>query len=341
MTSADVVLHIGLHKTATRFVQRALLHGLDHSRFLVNPEPLGHALKRALRHPGPENRAAAKAAAEQALRDVGERTLVVSDPTISGDMYSQHDDWHANLELVSTLFPDARVLYFVRHQSDWLQSAYRQSLVKGPGAPIEFFLNFRDGEFHARRARRLGGARNVEALGLRFLAIYVGYAKRFGADRVYLLRQEDLRSRPEAVIARLAEALGLEQLPVPPRRVNANRAFSALAIHLFFPGVYRWPRERKRNDPRWPVLRRARGRLRQIRAGLIRHGFDRFIYKDWDLLARHGMRGAIERHYAPEERALARVADTILREGPSGQALAESEHDPDGARVYPRNTLNE
>lgn len=325
MTLPDVVLHIGLHKTATRFVQRALLHDLDSERFLVNPEPLGSALKRALRHPGPENREAARFAARHARRYAGERTLVVSDPTISGDMYSHHDDWQANLEFVRELFPDARVLYFVRRHSDWLQSAYRQGLVKGPGVPIEFFLNFRDGAFRPRTARRIGGARNIEALGLRFLEIYRGYARTFGADHVYLFRQEDLRHRPDHVRARLAQALGLAELRPRTKGVSSNRSFSALAIQLFFPGVHRWPNASRRGDPRQVWLRRARGRLRKVRAALIRHVFDRLVYRDWDLLARNGMRERIDRHYAADEQVLARVADVILRDGPSHDALTEAE----------------
>jgi hypothetical protein len=333
MTTPDTVLHIGLHKTATRFLQRAVFAQLDPERFLVNPPGLNRALKQALWYPSEVTRAQARKAAEKARKEAGTRTLLVSEPAISGDMYSSHDDWDRNLELVHELFPEARIVYFVRRQSDWLHSAYRQALVKGPGMPIEFFLNYREGEFRPREARMIGRARNLNALDLRFAAIYKGYAEAFGAERVYLFRQEDLRHRPQLVQERLAEALGLETLPEPPRRVSGNRAFSALAIYLFFPGVYRWPPRSRPNRHRFHWVARIDRRLKKIRTAFIRHVFDRLVYRDRDLLARHGMREKLEKHYGDEDRVLARVADEVLASGPGEHALAQMQGDEhDGSR---------
>lgn len=320
----DVILHIGLHKTATRFLQRAVFHRLDTEKFAVNPEPLFSTLRQAARHPGSQGAAdEARVAAAEARAAADDRTIVVSDPSISGDMYSSHVDYAQNLALVHELFPDAYVIYFVRQHSDWLQSAYRQALVKGPGMPIERFLNFYEGAFRPRLARRVHGVRNVEALTLRFLEIYRGYADRFGPERVFLFRQEDLRRRPDDVYPRLAEALGLGELPSLPERVSGNRAFSALAIHLFFRGV--------RGQVTYPPPEAARadnkGRggpwrspLRRLRTTFVRHAFDRLVYRDWDLLAADGMRDQLDRQYSAEFEALSRVADEILEQGPGSNA---------------------
>lgn len=332
MTPPDVVLHIGLHKTATRFLQRAVFARLDQQRFLVNPPGLNRALKQALWYPSEETRAQARDAAAKARDEAGDRTLLVSEPAISGDMYSSHEDWNRNLELVHELFPEARIIYFVRRQSDWLHSAYRQALVKGPGMPIEFFLNYRRGEFRPREARMIGRARNLNALDLRFAAIYRGYAEAFGAEQVYLFRQEDLRNRPELVQQRLAEALGIDALPEPPRRVSGNRAFSALAIHLFFPGVYRWPPHSRPNRHRFYWMARLDRRLKKIRTAFIRHVFDRLVYRDRDLLARRGMREQLEKHYGEEDRVLSQVADEVLKSGPGDRALACAQASPGEVR---------
>ena len=190
--------------------------------------------------------------------------------------------------------------------------------------PIERFLNFHEGRFQPRIARRVGGVRNVEALTLRFLEIYRAYADRFGPERVYLFRQEDLRRDPDAVYQRLAEALGLDSLPALPERVSGNRAFSALAIRLFFAGTGRAPAPPCPEDAGGGD-RRRRHPLRRLRTMFIRHGFDRLIYRDWDLLARGGMREALDRHYAPEFEALTRVSDEVLRHGPGQRARALAE----------------
>jgi len=314
-----VVIHIGLHKTGTRFLQRAVFRQLSNDDFAVNPEPLYTRLRDAARHPGDEARAAAaRAAAQQTLREVQGRTLVISDPSLSGDMYSSHAGYRENLELVAELFPEARILYFVRRHADWLQSAYRQSLKKGRGQSIERFLNFYGGEFHPRVARMVNGARNVEALTLSFVDIYREWADRFGPERVYLFRQEDLRQRAGEVEARLAEALGLPRLPELPPRVSGNRSFSALAIRLFVagdeaPASAPSPEFTGAEPVRGRTLRR---RARRLRAVMIQHAFDRLFYRDWDLLARYGMRDRLEEHYRSADEALAAVADRVLIDGP-------------------------
>jgi len=320
-----VVLHIGLHKTATRFLQRAVFSRLDPQRFLFNPPALMAELRLVLRPRGRAPSGQLHAEAERALEQAGERTLVVSDPEISGNMFDNHSNCEHNLALMRELFPEATILYFVRNQADWLHSAYRQSLVKGRSAPIEMFLNFRDGDFQPRLARRVDGMRTLDARGLRFLEIYRAYAEAYGPERVYLLRQEDLRRRWHDVATRVAEALGLEQLPELPERVSGNRAFSALAIRLFHPGTLRMPdleRVELSNEDRpgrrnWLVYP-----LRRLRTNLIRHVFDRLLYVDWDLLSQSGMRERLDEHYAEERDRLERAAGIILDEGPGAAALA-------------------
>lgn len=317
----NVVLHIGLHKAATRYLQRAVFANLDVERFLFNPEPLFHDLRQAMRHPGdPSWQERARNAARHVVEGAGDRTIVISDPSIAGDMYSSYSDWCQNRDLVHELFPEARIIYFVRRQSDWLHSAYRQAMAKGPGMPIEFFLNFRDGGFHRRAARMIGGARNLNALELPFLEIYRGYCDCFGAEQVYLFRQEDLRARADDVYARLVEALGVETLPDLPVRVSGNRAMSALAIHLFCPGVYLGRRSAEEGAPADTTLNRLRVRLRRWRTILVQHVFDRIVYRDWDLLARHGMRDRLESHYQQEHETLGRIAQVVLDEGPGYRA---------------------
>jgi hypothetical protein len=330
MNKASVIIHIGLHKTGTRFFQRAVLRGLDPQKYAVNPEPLYSCLHDAARYPGDAARAnAARAAAGKTRAAIGGRTLVISDPALSGDMYSSHAGYRENLELVAELFPEAHIIYFVRQHADWLQSAYRQSLKKGAGQSIERFLNFYDGQFYPRIGRLVLGARNVEALTLSFVEIYRAYADKFGPERVYLFRQEDLRRRSQEVYSRLIEVLGLTAMPSLPRRVSGNRSFSALAIRWFItreesPSQPPPPEYAGTENGRW---RRVRLRARRLRSVLIQHVFDRFTYSDWDLLERGGMRERLESHYAEADDRLAHIADRILTEGP-GMAARQAADAP-------------
>ena len=246
------------------------------------------------------------------------RKLVISEPHISGDMYSSHFDYYQNLQLMQQFFPNAVILFFVRNQADWLHSAYRQQLVKGPAIPIEVFLNHYNGEFKSRLDRRVYGARNLEALNLRFLEIYKQYAAAYGASRVYLFRQEDLKNSAELVKKRIAEALGISSLPFPPKDKTKNRSYSALAIRLFFPRTNRSFPEPTMQDTgrkrKWfPRLGKP---FRNFRHTFIQHVFDKIVYKDWDLLESQGMRSKIEAHYERENRELERISRIVLEEGP-------------------------
>ncbi|MDN3517868.1 sulfotransferase [Aquisalimonas lutea] len=315
----SVVIHIGLHKTGTRYLQRMVFAQLPSAEFVFNPPALTDPLRQALRAPG--NREAADRAREavERWRSEGDtRTLVLSQPHASGDMYGMHQGYEEHAALLRELFPKARIVYVVRNVASWLQSAYRQSLVKDPGQPIERFLNFYDGAFHPRPAAWVAGNRTLDATGMRFLDIYNTYAQAFGPERVYLFTQEHLRKRPDAVNRRLAQALAIDRLPEPPHERSQNRSFSALAIHLFFPGAWlrsgRPPEHAIGQGP--GTIRRRLKRLRKLRANVIKHVFDRIAYIDWDLLERGGMRRELNTLYEAEEAELQRIASRILDEGP-------------------------
>ncbi|WP_091639914.1 sulfotransferase [Aquisalimonas asiatica] len=328
-----VVLHIGLHKTGTRYLQREVFRPLDPTRYSVNPEPLWPAIRDAVRRPGDGVAAGkARAAVHRWRQSADSRTLVISEPHISGDMYGNHHDFADNLALMGELFPEARIIYFVRNQADWLQSAYRQQLVKGAGIPLHVFLNHYEGRFCARPGRWVRGGRTVEALNQRFLAVYRGYADVFGPERVALFRQEDLKRRPGDVKSQLAAVLGLDALPHPQRERLQNRSYSALAIRLFHPGTNRTLPPPTATDAATPRrrLRRAFRPLFRLRRLLIQHVFDRLLYLDWDLLAHDRMRERLDAHYADENRELARIAADVLRRPHPGRADGHLEGDADG-----------
>lgn len=69
------------------------------------------------------------------------------------------------------------------------------------------------------------------------------------------------------------------------------------------------------------MLRRQLRPLRKLRSNLIKHGFDRLLYVDWDLLQRHGMREQLEAYYADEYAELQRIAARVLEAGP--QAVSQ------------------
>ncbi|MGM0553430.1 MAG: hypothetical protein ACQETK_06470 [Pseudomonadota bacterium] len=338
-----VIIHIGLHQTGTRFLQPMVFGQIDSESFNYNPRRLWRTVRAAFRNPEDSTLAEQAREVVREWRASGDsRHLLLSEPHISGDMYGSHHDFARNLTLLRELFPEATIIFFIRNQADWLQSAYRQQLVKDPGRPIEVFLNWYEGDFRPRVGRWAHGVRNVEALGLRFLEIYRAYAQAYGSENVYLFQQEDLKQRSGAVKQRLAEALAIPTLPEPPRERQQNRSYSALAISLFYPGVHRqYPRPQGSDAGRtdhWS--QHLAGRLRKLRRPLIQYGFDRIVYRDWDLLQRHEMRARIDAHYREENAELNRIAGIILEQGPAAVGDTQENSDagpaPTGGRERAR-----
>lgn len=323
-----VVIHIGLHKTGTRYLQRKVFRPLDDEAFLVNPLSISVPLREALREPGDlEVKGKVRDEVDSWRKSEDQRTLVISEPHASGDMYGMHEGHEENAKFLHELFPEAEIIYLTRNVATWLQSAYRQSLVKDPGQPIERFLNFYDGKFHPRPAAWVAGKRNVSALEMQFLKIYNTYSAAFGGNNVYLFTQEQLKNEAELVKGRLADILGLETLPNPPQDRAQNRSFSALAIYTFFPGAWvkdgRPPANKIGQGP--GKLRRRLRLLRKLRTQFIKHLFDKVLYKDWDLLKRGGMRQKLDAYYREEEKALAQIADRVLKGQPAnGEAVSRN-----------------
>lgn len=292
------VIHIGLHKTATRFFQHQLFAAVAEQGVIFNPVDIMPALHALFLKP---QDATLQRAAVTAVANFRERepqaTLLISKPDIPGDMYDPYDQYVGNLALLHQLFPDAHLVYVPRHPADWLLSAYRQSLVKGAGGPIEIFLNYHDGAFQPKRAPLVNGMRNVNALELPVTAIYEKACHHFGENSVSLMCFEDVRANKRLVFDHFSSLLDLPQLQVPAAEKIKNRSFSALAIKLFCAGNSSG-HQRQYAEAVPPVMARYVHRpLRKLRANFIKHGWDSVLYRDWDLLARNDMREQLEAHY--------------------------------------------
>lgn len=322
--AAKVIIHIGLQKTATRFMQKSVFAPTEAQGVLFNPVEIMPAIHSLFRDAG---NTVLKVAAEGAIKRYLDAhpgaTVLISKPDIPGDMYDGYSAYRENLVLLQSLFPSAHIIYFARHPADWLHSAYRQSLVKGYGGPIERFLNFEAGEFRPKSHAYVDGMRNVSALNVPIFEIYEQCISLFGRQRVALICYEDMKASKAAVFDLLRDVIGLQKLDIAEPEKLKNRSFSALAIMRFCGGGERHAAPRYSDSPpSYFVQKYIQKPLRKIRAAFIKHGFDDVIYRDWDLLARNGLREKLTAHYSSDYASLRELS----REGlaVSDQALTTS-----------------
>ena len=310
-----IVVHIGLHKTATRFFQNFVFAQLRGPKVFFNPPELMNPLHQLYRDPANDAGRAGVVEALTHFRQMGHgKCLLISKPDIPGEMYDGYPEHPEYLALLKELMPEAHILYVARYPADWLHSAYRQSLVKGAGGPIETFLNFREGVFGEKRAIYADGMRNIDARRFPVRSIYEHCVEFFGEDRVMLMCFEHVRSNKERVLECLRKLIGLDALPhLEPDRVK-NRSFSARAIERFCSGGAAPQRPVVFSDvgPGHVYWRYWLKPLRKLRANFIKHGYDNVSYDDWNLMQRGGMRALLDEVYEAEYEQLLRVSETTL-----------------------------
>lgn len=215
--STPALIHIGLHKTGTSWLQVHLFANPEQPFWTAAPAEMTKRKARAKFGSHLFYRAAdgnvllgddfaveeARAMLRPEAVPAG-HCLVVSNERLSGHPISNGLDraWIAD-RLHATL-PDARVLIVVREQRAMILSNYMQYLKYGGPRSIEGFLA---PEMDAR----------VPALDPRYWQydrLVETYLQRFGAANVLVLPYEMLRRAPDDFVARICRHAGVE----PPRQ---------------------------------------------------------------------------------------------------------------------------
>ncbi len=156
----QTIFHVGLHKTATTFLQRRVFPGLTEVAFVPPPARVRTVL------PAAESQG----------------TLLVSDEGISGIPYER--DWfgqfRVNMAGLAHMFPEAGIIIGFRAHADLISSIYRQYLHEGGTEDIRAV-------FDPERSGSL-----LQPADLSFSARLELLGRLFG-DRVFVYTQEEIR----------------------------------------------------------------------------------------------------------------------------------------------------
>jgi hypothetical protein len=241
LPKADV-LYIGYPKAASVFVGKYLQ---NHPEVTTD---YGHILPLVLPSSPEDVRVAAEKPNANSIhvsRDeaVAESLCIVGDPEkwiryryIPGAWDSVKDDIVVDpVETATRLrnaHPDSKVLMVIREQVDWLNSIYKYSLSQLPSTKRSF----------SDYCYTPYGAVVLRA-GHYDLTIRA-YIDIFGADRVCVLRYEDLVYSREKFSDRLCAFIGISQRPISLQRANESHAQIA-NFQRIFPFISRLPRKVK------------------------------------------------------------------------------------------------
>lgn len=231
-----IFLHIGLHKTGTTFLQHHVFPKLDKDLCLYNPAelltPIMHSMiLQDMEELNKNDIGLLKKTIAISLRNIHVPVLLLSNELMSQNMYSLNYSQRA--ELLGDLFPDAEIILFLRYQTDWLKSVYRQALQEGNILPVEEFFRL-DGRVpisgfqeSVRRDLKL----TMDPLKLNLPDMVKTYQTIFGKEKTHILFYEDLMNEKAKCLHNLCQAMGLS-VPDVSFSKSVNRSYSALSCML-------------------------------------------------------------------------------------------------------------
>jgi hypothetical protein len=220
------IVHIGYHKTATTWFQKSFYPAVRNLRFVPRERVRAAFLEVGSYHFDP-----AIARAELGLR-AGER-VALCEEGLSGYLHNGGLGGHlsrAAAERIHAVFPDARIVIFIRAQPSIVAATYEQ-YVRGGGTyslrRYAFAQNYLKGarsEFH--RAPRFTFDH------YEYGPLIAQYRSLFGADKVHIFPFEAFRKNNRAFLDDFARTLDLEVDIAALSMRSTNRAYGPRVMDI-------------------------------------------------------------------------------------------------------------
>jgi len=231
----EVVLHVGMHKTGTTFLQWNVFHYVDANylwhvfykswlKDLLNPqkevdyEKIRSKLSRILRN---------------------DKVNILSEENIYTYQFTKEDDRFVRLERIKQVFPEAKIIIGTRKEEQNLVSWYIEYVAVGGILDFQGFLD---------------RFMNMEKLN------YESYIKKLieynSKENVFIYTMEDLRKDQGRLVKRICGFMNVD----PPKHYRAKPARTsygprALKISLFLNRFFKTPVNQKGLIPCWgPIL---------------------------------------------------------------------------------------
>lgn len=224
--SADVLLHLGLHRTGSTWLQQRIFDGRDGRPTPIVPDRAESARRLVLARDDDYDAEALRAwLAERidAVRAAG-GVPVLSNERFSGNPHSGWFDADRTFDRLARVLPDAKVLIVLREQRDLVRSLWLQYVrIGGPASLADYLRAPEPGDHRAPC---------FDPAFLRFDRLVENLDRRFGRDRVLAIPYDRLRRDPREFLARIAAFLGTP-IPPPPdaeAKVYASPGFVAASL---------------------------------------------------------------------------------------------------------------
>ena len=235
LSDKNIVLHVGLHKTGTSYLQRHVFPHLPQTRFVYPrhyvPEDQNPITEFAYRmfHVNPTllDTTDEKQKIDAFIEGLSQPNVLISSEDFFGFYFENYLTHRSNSALLKAVFPAAKVVMVTRRQDKWLESAYKQTLHGGFSTSVNRFLNYKNSTFGDYNVGVYQGP-NVGVKDLNWAGFVQYYQQLFGAQNVLVLPYELFVENPNLFLEKFYAFSGLPEF-YPEQKEQTNRGYSLLS----------------------------------------------------------------------------------------------------------------
>ena len=228
----NIILHIGLHKTGTTFLQKNFLKNLNHEDIEYNPPEIMSLLELIFvnRKNIKSNILKVKKIIELKKKKQKLKRIFLSSERISQLFCT--NNYEKNLTIIKDIFPKAKIIILLRYQPDWLLSCYKQSIHSGDCQSIENFLNYKNNKFkNARGTYNRKGFLHTNIHKVDYFVLIEKYIKQYRKKNVHIFFFENFNKNRKKIVYEIFKILKVSSINFV-NDYKVNRGFSSLACKL-------------------------------------------------------------------------------------------------------------
>lgn len=228
-----IFLHIGLHKTGTTFLQKNFQKNLSNKKNIdFNPPEIMPLLELIFvnRKDIKSKILKIKKIIESKKRNRNVKNLFISSERISQLFCT--NNYEENLLIIKDIFPKAKIILFLRYQTDWLLSCYKQSIHSGDCQSIENFLNYKNNKFkNVNTTYNSKGFLHTSIHKVDYFLLVEKYIKQYGKKNVFIFFYENFKKNKKKTVSEICKILKINNINYITND-KVNRSFSSLACEL-------------------------------------------------------------------------------------------------------------
>jgi hypothetical protein len=233
----EIYLHIGLHKTATKYFQHYVFPFLSKNEFIYNPTKLDQYLMDYLKANNKERKIILNEIIlekKKIFKKNPNKKIIISREIMSGNLFSAYKSWNLTTQLLKDMFPNAHIIISLRFQPDWLLSCYRESIHEHHYQKIEKFLCYDKNKkkfYNPTNNVNNKGYVNLYALNLNYEKMLKILFKLFSKNNVSIFFFENFKKNKNRFTKKILKILGsnnkIKQFTGIP-----NKGYSSFTIKL-------------------------------------------------------------------------------------------------------------